>query len=92
MAAHPITRRVSWYVYILLCRDSTLYTGIARDLESRLRKHQSGKGAKYTRGRGVEEIVYSKRYVSRSKASQQEAAIKKLTRKLKLDLIRNQGK
>ena len=47
-----------WELYILLCGDGTLYTGIARDAEKRLKLHESGKGAKYTRGRGPLRLVY----------------------------------
>ena len=47
-----------WYVYILRCGDGTLYTGITDDVDRRLAVHRSGKGAKYTRGRGPLEVVY----------------------------------
>ena len=46
-----------WQLYILRCGDGTLYTGIAVDAEKRLRQHRSGKGAKYTRGRGPLEMA-----------------------------------
>ena len=48
-----------WYVYILRCGDGTLYTGSTDDVERRLAAHRAGKGAKYTRGRGPLELVYS---------------------------------
>lgn len=48
----------TWYLYILRCRDDSLYTGITTDVEKRLEMHRSGKGAKYTRGRAPLELVY----------------------------------
>ena len=49
----------TWIVYILRCKDDTLYTGITDDLARRMAAHNSGKGAKYTRGRGPVEVVYT---------------------------------
>lgn len=77
----------SWSVYILRCGDDTLYCGITPDLEKRLEQHRSGKGAKYTRGRGPLELVYSEALPSRSEALKREAAIKRLRREEKLQLI-----
>lgn len=68
----------SWTVYILRCRDRTLYTGSTNDLPARLRRHNAGKGAKYTRGRRPVALVYTERAASRSAALQREAAIKRL--------------
>lgn len=76
-----------WEVYILQCGDGTLYTGIARDAEKRLKMHQSGKGAKYTRGRGPLTLVYREGCESHTQALQREIAVKKLTRRQKLNLI-----
>lgn len=76
-----------WEVYILLCGDGTLYTGIARDAEKRLKMHQSGKGAKYTRGRGPLALVYRESCESHTQALQREIAVKKLTRRQKLNMI-----
>lgn len=76
-----------WEVYILLCGDGTLYTGIARDAEKRLKMHQSGKGAKYTRGRGPLALVYREGCESHTQALQREIAVKKLTRRQKFNLI-----
>ncbi|NQV13631.1 MAG: GIY-YIG nuclease family protein [Parcubacteria group bacterium] len=74
-------------VYILLCGDNTLYTGITTDIERRFQEHQEGKGSKYTRARQAVEIVYCKKYRDKSKASKREAEIKRLTREEKNDLI-----
>ena len=79
----------SWYLYILRCADGTLYTGIARDVEARFAQHSCGKGAKYTRGRCPLELVYQERCESHSEALKREAAVKKLTRQQKTQLIEN---
>lgn len=81
---------MSWYVYILKCTDNTLYTGITTDCERRIKQHNNGKGAKYTRVRTPVTIVYQETAESRSSATKREMAIKKLTRKQKLALIDNQ--
>ena len=76
-----------WYVYILRCGDGTFYTGSTDDVERRLAVHRSGKGAKYTRGRGPLELVYQEALPDRSSALRREAAIKRLTRAQKERLI-----
>ena len=76
-----------WYVYILRGGDGTFYTGSTDDVERRLAVHRSGKGAKYTRGRGPLELVYQEALPDRSSALRREAAIKKLTRAQKERLI-----
>ena len=77
----------TWYLYILRCRDGSLYTGITTDVEKRFEAHQSGKGAKYTRGRGPLELVYRETCGDHSAALKREAAIKRLTREQKQALI-----
>ena len=76
-----------WYLYILRCRDNTLYTGITTDVEKRLEVHRSGKGAKYTRGRGPLELVYKEECGDHSVALKREAEIKRLPREEKLKMI-----
>ena len=78
-----------WYLYILRCGDGTLYTGITTDVEKRLEAHRSGKGAKYTRGRGPLELVYSEECGDHSAALKRELEIKALTREEKQKLIGN---
>ncbi|MCX6739777.1 MAG: GIY-YIG nuclease family protein [Candidatus Parcubacteria bacterium] len=79
-----------YYLYILKCRDKTLYTGICVDLNRRLKEHNtSNLGAKYTRSRRPVKLVYNKKYRTRSTASKAEAQIKKLSRQEKLKLIKN---
>ncbi len=78
----------AWYVYILRCKDGTLYTGSTDDVERRLAVHNSGKGAKYTRGRRPVEVVYTEECESYSAALKREYAIKQLSRQEKLQLIK----
>ena len=77
----------TWKLYILRCGDGSLYTGITTDVEKRLEAHRSGKGAKYTRGRGPLELVYSEECGDHSVSLKRELEIKALTREEKLKLI-----
>ena len=79
-----------WYLYILRCKDNTLYTGITTDVEKRLEAHRSGKGAKYTRGRAPLELVYRETCGSHSDALKREAEIKKHSRQAKELLVKSQ--
>ena len=79
-----------WYLYILRCKDGSLYTGITTDVEKRLEAHHSGKGAKYTRGRAPLELVYQESCGSHSNALKREAEIKKLPRTAKELLVKTQ--
>ena len=79
----------AWFVYMLRCGDGSLYTGIARDVQARLQMHRSGKGAKYTRGRGPLELVYMEECADKSEALKRELVIKALSREDKLHLISN---
>lgn len=76
-----------WYLYILRCADGTLYTGITTDVEARLETHRSGKGAKYTRGRGPLELVYREECEDHSQALKRELAVKAMSREEKQKLI-----
>lgn len=78
------------FVYILRCKDDSLYTGWTNDLEHRLAMHRAGKGAKYTRGREPLELVYSEELSDKSAALKREYAIKQLTREEKLALIKGE--
>ncbi len=78
----------TWYLYILRCGDGTLYTGITTDVDKRLAVHQSGKGAKYTRGRGPLTVVYRENCGTHSDALKRERQIKQLSREEKETLIR----
>lgn len=76
------------YVYILQCKDGTLYTGWTTDLDARVAAHNEGTGAKYTKGRGPVTLLYSEAFETKSEALRREIAIKKFSRAEKLKLIR----
>lgn len=78
----------AWVVYLLRCRDDSLYTGITNDLERRLASHRAGTGSAYVRARLPVRVVYRESQPDRSAALRREAAIKKLTRRDKLALVR----
>lgn len=79
-----------YYVYMIVCADNTLYTGVTTDLERRVLEHNTSlKGAKYTRSRRPVQLVYFKKFKTRSAAQIAEAKMKKLTRAAKLELIKN---
>lgn len=73
--------------YILKCNDDSLYTGWTNDITHRLKMHNEGKGAKYTRGRGPVKLVYLEEFETKQEAMSREAKIKRLSRKEKLLLI-----
>ena len=76
-----------WYVYIIECRDKTLYTGITTDVERRVKQHSEGKGARYTRGRGPFKLLKVIEVETNSLAAKEEYRIKQLTKQEKLKLI-----
>lgn len=78
---------MSWWVYVLECRDGTLYTGCTDDIPRRLAAHNAGRGAKYTRGRGPVTLRYREETPDKSSALRREAAIKRLSRAEKQALI-----
>lgn len=81
-----IVPRMSWVAYLLRCKDGTLYAGMTNDLKARIAAHESGRGAKYTRGRGPFEVLRVWRCRSRSAALKREHAVKQLRRWEKLAL------
>jgi predicted GIY-YIG superfamily endonuclease len=70
--------REHWHVYLLRCADGSFYTGIAKDLDARIARHNAGKAAKYTRGRLPVELAYQETAADRSAASKREREIKRL--------------
>ena len=78
---------MSWYVYMLRCRDGSLYTGYTDDVQRRLRVHNSGKGAKYTRSRLPVILVYQEELPDKSAALKREIAIKQMRKPEKEPLI-----
>lgn len=77
----------SWTLYVLRCRDGSLYTGITNDLEARVAAHNAGKGARYTRSRGPVEVVFSRSRQTPRDARRLEAAVKRLGKAEKEALV-----
>ena len=83
-----MAKKAKWMVYIIQAESGKLYTGITNDLKRRFQDHKSGrKAARFFRFSSPKRIVYEEKHPDRSKASKRECAIKKLTRKQKLELI-----
>lgn len=76
-----------YFVYILLCKDKSLYTGITNDVAKRLLAHKNGTGARYTRSHPPMKIVHTEKYRTKGRALKREAEIKRLPRAGKLKLI-----
>lgn len=76
-----------YHVYILECRDGTLYVGSTNDIDKRLGVHNAGKGAKYTRGRTPVTLQYSESFTTKGEALKREAELKRLSRTQKLKLL-----
>jgi putative endonuclease len=74
----PETSVERWFVYLVRCKDGSLYTGIARDVKARIAQHEAGRGARYTRGRGPLTLCATRRCASKSEALRLEHAIKQL--------------
>jgi putative endonuclease len=79
---------MAWHVYIIRCKGNLLYTGITKDLERRVKEHNSGKGCKFTRYRTPVELMYSESAQNRPQALIREAQIKQLRRPEKLRLFK----
>lgn len=78
------------YVYILLCKDNTFYTGYTTDIKKRVTAHNKGKGAKYTRSRLPVKVAFLEPHQTKSQALKREYQIKQLSRKKKVELIASQ--
>jgi putative endonuclease len=76
-----------YYVYVILCVDGSFYTGYTRDIDARVRLHQSGRGARYTRIHKPQRVAYCELFDSRAKAMRREKELKKMTHQQKLNLI-----
>ncbi len=81
-----------YYVYVILCKDNSFYTGYTKDLDSRMRLHIKGKAAKYTRMHRPKKIVYVEEFGSRAEAMRREKRVKRLNHSQKLKLINSQNK
>lgn len=78
---------MKWFVYILQCRDKSLYTGISLDVERRLREHREGRGSRYVRSKLPIKLVYVEKLPSKSAALKREALIKTFPRRDKIALL-----
>jgi predicted GIY-YIG superfamily endonuclease len=76
-----------WYVYVLLCKGGSLYTGATNDVVKRLKRHQKGTGAKYTKAKLPVTLVYYETYATKSEALKREYAIKQMRRSDKFKLV-----
>ena len=79
---------MSWFCYLLLCSDGSYYTGVAKDLTSRVQVHQNGRGARYTRARLPVQLVYYEEITDRSCAQRREAELRRLDHHSKAELAR----
>jgi predicted GIY-YIG superfamily endonuclease len=77
----------SWYVYMVRCKDGSLYTGISNDVAARIKRHNAGTGAAYTRSRKPVVLVWKKRMASQSTALKREATIKRWPKREKEALL-----
>ena len=77
-----------YYLYVLLCSDNTLYTGITNDIKKRMKTHQDGKGSKYVRSRSPFKLIYSEPHDDKSSACKRESEIKTWTRKEKISNLK----
>ena len=87
-AADPSAK--DWAVYVVRCRDGSLYTGITKDVKARMAKHNAGKGGAYTRSRRPVRLRYKETGFTRSEALVREAEIKRLSRQEKKELVAGQ--
>lgn len=76
-----------WYVYILLCRDDSFYTGITNNLKKRILEHKNGQGGRYTRSHKVIKLIYQEKLPTHSEALKRELEIKNWSREKKIRLI-----
>lgn len=82
------SRGVGYYCYMVECADGTYYTGWTTDPERRVKEHNAGRGALYTKFRRPVELIYLEEVIDRSTAQRREYIIKKLTREKKVNLVR----
>ncbi len=78
-----------YFVYLLECKDNSIYTGITTDPQRRLAEHKNKKGGHYTESRGARKIIYTEEYPNRSEALKREAEIKSWRREKKINLVKS---
>jgi putative endonuclease len=79
---------MAYFVYLLRCKNGSIYTGITTDTQRRLAEHKNKRGGRYTRSHEVQEIIYTEEYPNRSEALKREAEIKSWRRKKKINLVK----
>jgi predicted GIY-YIG superfamily endonuclease len=87
-----VTQKTRYFVYILLCKGGSYYTGHAKNVESRVKTHRKGRGARYTRMHEPEKLVYVEEFESRSEAMKRERQIKTFSHNKKQQLIADHNK
>jgi putative endonuclease len=78
----------TYYVYILLCRDGSYYTGSTNDVDKRFKEHLEGRGAKYTKSHKPEKIIYQEKFATKSEALKREAELKRWPKDKKMVLVK----
>jgi len=78
---------MKWWTYIVECKDNSYYCGIAISVDARIKAHNEGRGAKYTKGRGPVHLLTAVQFDSKSEASRVEAAVKKMPKRKKLKFL-----
>jgi len=78
----------TYYVYILLCRDGSYYTGSTNDVDKRFKEHLEGRGAKYTKSHKPEKIIYQEKFATKSEALKREAELKRWPKDKKMILVK----
>ena len=86
MLRDGVRKTMPYCVYVILCEDGSFYTGCTKNLDSRVRLHKCGKGARYTRTHKPKKLVYVEEFKTRGEAMKRELRIKKLSHKQKLEL------
>lgn len=87
--AYPHAEKETWFLYILECRDGSLYTGVTNNLDRRFKMHQGGRASRFTRTRLPVKLRYHEPCGSRTQALVRECAVKSLPRIKKIELIQN---
>ena len=78
-----------YFVYLILCEDKSIYTGITTDVERRFKEHKKGLGGHYTRAHKVKKVLYTEKRRTRSQALKREAEIKRWSREKKIELVQS---
>lgn len=76
-----------WFIYILLCKDGSFYTGYSNDIEKRFSEHKKGKGGRYTRSHKPVRLIYSEQLATQSAALKRESEIKSWSREKKIEIL-----